>query len=282
MKHLIFFSLLLCAGIISVSHASDTLYVETHITDTLYVIDGPDTVYMAVSKEAPMKIPLDSSASDSLGNTTNSREVKEPGRAIHVSYMSGMSIIGIFFKILPIDLTYEIETKYRSSILLSLSSFTEFGDFEFVNPKEWDGFRTITNLGIGYRQYIVTGKTLLENEESKKHKLINNPYGSISLFLQGEIFPGFMYRHEVKLDDDGHKKGDYHRDNAFGTSFVLTPGLSYTIGHSVWTLGWRIGYQYWSHNFSNFGLVGKDEGFAFQPGVANGGVYQGFIFSIGF
>lgn len=282
MKHLIFFSLLLCAGIISVSHASDTLYVEKHVTDTLYVIDEPDTVYMAISKEVPMKTPLDSSASDSLGNTTNSREVKEPGRAIHINYMTGMSIIGIFFKILPIDLTYEIETKYRSSILLSISSYMEFGDIDFINPKEWDGFRTITNFGIGYRQYIVTGKTTLENEESKKHKLINNPYGSFSLFLQGEIFPGFMYRHEVKLDDDGHKKGDYHRDNAFGTSFVLTPGLSYTIGHSVWTLGWRIGYQYWSHNFSNFGLVGKDEGIAFQPGVANDGLYYGFIFSIGF
>lgn len=58
----------------------------------------------------------------------------------------------VFFGLVVLDFDIEKENSYRGSMMFNFSSIFRFYDFQ----DEWEGFKSIWSVGVGYRQYLET------------------------------------------------------------------------------------------------------------------------------
>ena len=249
--NVLFFALLLT----SASWAVATVYVQKHVTDTIYVMHRPDTLYLPISEKK-----LSPAQPEEAKDTAFT--LPPPATIV---YLSPMMVANLFttsiFHYLILDFGLGYENLYRGSLIFNFASVHVFGDVEFMDDKEWEGFRTITSFSAGYRQYI--GTAWLWNP--KKSFSRNTPAWATSLFVQAMIHPAFFASYEAPIEDS--ETGDY--SGHFRPSIGASAGVGYALGASgsVFEFCLSVGYQYWYH--SVLGLLKSEEvSFALVNGYA--------------
>ena len=73
-------------------------------------------------------------------------------------YISNLTLSDLIlpaFGVLLFDFTLEKENSYNGSLIFNLTTFMRFSDIEDnEGNKDWEGFRSVTSLGAGYRYYL--------------------------------------------------------------------------------------------------------------------------------
>ena len=134
----------------SASWAVDTVYVQKHVTDTVYVMHRPDTLYLPISEKK-----LSPAQPEEAKDTAFT--LPPPATIVYLSPMMVANLLVTpVLHYLMLDFGLGFENLYRGSLIFNFASMNIFGDVEFMDDKEWEGFRTITSFSAGYRQYIGT------------------------------------------------------------------------------------------------------------------------------
>lgn len=151
-----------------------------------------------------------------------------------------------------LDFDIEKENRYRGSLMFNFSSIFRFYDFR----KDWEGFKSIWSVGIGYRQYL--GTIFFENVDSTNApvKYRNIPYNSLSVFfIQVMVSPSLLfdnYKIEVNLEK--------HSSFGLGGFVMGKVGVVWNLRNFLLEMGFFCGYQYWNGVKSS---VYNNKGFAF-------------------
>lgn len=238
---------------------TDTVYVQKRITDTLYVVSPPDTVYIqeAGNQVGNDNIQQTKAAEPSVIFESTTKPVKNefiteystdtipPANKFYIGAITGLTLFSIWFGVPMFDFDYEIENSYRGSLMFNLSSiilsyeYTRTGD-----DPTWEGFRSILSPGIGYRQYLLTFTTTKVNPKKHPVKFRNTPLNSISFYIQAMASPAFKIAYDKKYKSDDSKKGSI--DVGFAPSATL--GMVWNAENLLWSFGFIVGYQYWGDN----------------------------------
>ena len=137
-----------------------------------------------------------------------------------------------------LDFDIEKENRYRGSLMFNFSSIFRFYDFR----KDWEGFKSIWSVGIGYRQYL--GTIFFENVDSTNApvKYRNIPYNSLSVFfIQVMVSPSLLfdnYKIEVNLEK--------HSSFGLGGFVMGKVGVVWNLRNFLLEMGFFCGYQYWN------------------------------------
>lgn len=251
----------------SASWAVDTVYVQKHVTDTIYVMHRPDTLYLPISEKKSVSIQSDiakqslEQANSEISNDSGFT-LPPPATIVYLSpMMAGNLLLTPILHYLLLDFGLGFENLYRGSLIFNFASMNIFGDVEFMDDKEWEGFRTITSFSAGYRQYLGT----LWLGTSKKSFSRNTPAWATSLFVQAMIHPAFFASYEAPIEDS--ETGDY--SGHFRPSIGASAGVGYALGASgsVFEFCLSVGYQYWYHSEPGL-LKSEDVSFALVNGYA--------------
>ena len=239
----------------SASWAVDTVYVQKHVTDTVYVMHRPDTLYLPISEKK-----LSPAQPEEAKDTAFT--LPPPASIVYLSPMMVANLLVTpVLHYLMLDFGLGFENLYRGSLIFNFASMNIFGDVEFMDDKEWEGFRTITSFSAGYRQYIGT----LWLGTSKKSFSRNTPARATSLFVQAMIHPAFFASYEAPIEDS--ETGDY--SGHFRPSIGASAGFGYALGASgsVYEFCLSVGYQYWYHSLPGL-FKSEDVSFALVNGFA--------------
>ena len=177
----------------------------------------------------------------------------------------------IFFGLVVLDIDIEKENRYRGSMMFNFSSIFRFYDFH----DEWEGFKSIWSVGVGYRQYLETN--LFRNIDfSKVHvKHRNVPYNSMSIFVQVMASPSLSFDNYRGIEVDLGK----HRRFSLGGNVMGKLGVVFNFGNFLWEMGFFGGYQYWNSMTSS---VYDNDGIAFVNVSPSKGRCLGFETKFGF
>ena len=199
---------------------TDTVYVQKRITDTLYVVSPPDTVYI---QEAGIQANSDNVQHFESHNNNNemseanaatennakplknefiteySTDTIPPANKLYIGAITGLTLFSIWFGVSMLDFDYEIENSYRGSLMFNLSSIILFYEYTRTgDDPTWEGFRSILSPGIGYRQYLLTFTTTKVNPKKHPVKFRNTPLNSISFYIQTMASPAFKIAYDKK------------------------------------------------------------------------------------
>ena len=238
--------LFLFAGL-SVASITDTIFVPVHVTDTIYVASPPDTVIIQ------KKPAFDNRDIDSSETIINDVDLDTVTPAINFYFGIPLTFNGLsaFWGTVFLDFLVEIENTHRGSLLFGCASMIQLWNPQFGHSGWWEGIRSSTALGIGYRQYLATTTQLL-NPKKKKVIHKNVPLNSTSLYVQGMAFPTFKFAYENYLGEGDAKKPDL----STGVAGEASTGVVWNSNNLLVNLGVTLGYQYWpedSRKFLNFG-----------------------------
>ena len=238
---------------------TDTVYVQKRITDTLYVVSPPDTVYIQETgfqasndNDQQAKTAEHNEAFKSTTKPVKNEFITEystdtipPANKLYIGAITGLTLFSIWFGVSMLDFDYEIENSYRGSLMFNLSSIILFYEYTRTgdNPT-WEGFRSILSPGIGYRQYLLTFTTTKVNPKKHPVKFRNTPLNSISFYIQTMASPAFKIAYDKKYKSDDSKKGSI--DVGFAPSATL--GMVWNAENLLWSFGFIVGYQYWGDN----------------------------------
>ena len=203
-------------------------------------------------------------------------------------YISNLTISDIL--ILPafgaflFDFTLEKENSYNGSLIFNLTTFMRFSDIEDnEGNKDWEGFRSVTSLGAGYRYYLGHLIIPIRSESKVKHR--NVPLNSISPYIQAIGAPVFKFANDKSYGGKESKSSSF--DIGFSTSASL--GLVWNGSNFLWdVINILFGYQYWSDKARNiliFDLRKKKDSMNvhyFINGMDPKGFYWGFESRFGF
>jgi hypothetical protein len=245
---------------------TDTVYVQKRITDTLYVVSPPDTVYI---QEAGIQTNSDNVQHFESHNNNNemseanaatennakplknefiteySTDTIPPANKFYIGAITGLTLFSVWFGVPMFDFDYEIENSYRGSLMFNLSSIILFYEYTRTgDDPTWEGFRSILSPGIGYRQYLLTFTTTKVNPKKHPVKFRNTPLNSISFYIQAMASPAFKIAYDKKYKSDDSKKGSI--DVGFAPSATL--GMVWNAENLLWSFGFIVGYQYWGDN----------------------------------
>ena len=238
---------------------TDTVYVQKRITDTLYVVSPPDTVYIQETgfqasndnnqqaKTAEQNETFKSSTKPVKNEfiTEYSTDTIPPANKLYIGAITGLTLFSIWFGVSMLDFDYEIENSYRGSLMFNLSSIILF--YEYPTGQEdrsWEGFRSIFSPGIGYRQYLLTFTTTKVNPKKHPVKFRNTPLNSISFYIQTMASPAFKIAYDKKYESADPKKGSID----VGIAPSATLGMAWNAENMLWSFGFIVGYQYWGDN----------------------------------
>lgn len=201
-------------------------------------------------------------------------------------YIGHFTITDLFlpaFGALLFDFTLEKENSYNGSLIFNLTTFMRFFDIENnQGEKDWEGFRSVTSLGVGYRYYL--GHLIMPIPSKSKVKQRNVPLNSFSPYMQAIGSPVFKYANDKSYGSKERKSSSL--DIGFSTSASL--GLVWNISNFLWDINLLYGYQYWSDKARNiliFDLREKKDSMNlhyFVNGVDPKGFYWGFESRFGF
>ena len=165
-------------------------------------------------------------------------------------YISNLTISDIL--ILPafgaflFDFTLEKENSYNGSLIFNLTTFMRFWDIQDnLGEKDWEGFRSVTSLGVGYRYYL--GRLVMPNYSEPRVKHRNVPINSFSPYIQAIGAPVFKYANDKSYGGDESKSSSF--DVGFSTSASL--GFVWNLLNFLWDNNVLFGYQYWSDKARN-------------------------------
>ncbi|MDY6330518.1 MAG: hypothetical protein SPL52_03370 [Fibrobacter sp.] len=245
---------------------TDTVYVQKRITDTLYVVSPPDTVYI---QEAGIQANSDNVQHFESHNNNNemseanaatennakplkneyiteySTDTIPPANKFYIGATTGLTLFSIWFGAPMFDFDYEIENSYRGSLMFNLSSIILFYEYTRTgDDPTWEGFRSIFSPGIGYRQYYLTFTTTKVNPKKHPVKFRNTPLNSISFYIQTMASPAFKIAYDKKYKSADPKKGSID----VGIAPSATLGMAWNAENMLWSFGFIVGYQYWGDN----------------------------------
>lgn len=201
-------------------------------------------------------------------------------------YISHSTIAGLIlpaFGALLFDFTLEKENSYNGSLIFNLTTFMRFSDIEDnEGNKDWEGFRSVTSLGVGYRYYL--GRLVMPNYSEPRVKHRNVPINSFSPYIQAIGAPVFKYANDKSYGSKESKSSSF--DIGFSSSVSL--GLVWNIFNFLWDINLLFGYQYWSDNARNILIMDfreKKDSMNFHyfiNGMDPKGFYWGFESRFGF
>ena len=238
---------------------TDTVYVQKRITDTLYVVSPPDTVYIQETgfqasndNDQQAKTAEHNEAFKSTTKPVKNEFITEystdtipPANKLYIGAITGLTLFSIWLGVSMLDFDYEIENSYRGSLMFNLSSIILFYEYTRTgDDPTWEGFRSILSPGIGYRQYLLTFTTTKVNPKKHPVKFRNTPLNSISFYIQTMASPAFKIAYDKKYKSDDSKKGSI--DVGFAPSATL--GMVWNAENLLWSFGFIVGYQYWGDN----------------------------------
>ena len=268
---------------------TDTVYIQKRITDTLYVVSPPDTVYIQESaiqqNQAQEQATLNAEPKNEYILEYNTDTIP-PGRKFYINITTGMSLVSIWFGAPMINLSWEIENEHRGSTIFNISTIMLFGDHSFKigsdNEKTWEGFRSIISPGIGYRQYLFTFSIDKTNPQKLNVIYRNTPLNSTSFYIQALGSPTLKIAYDKNLNREKNMKGSF--DAGFSASSTL--GFTWNMGNMLWDFGITFGYQYWGDNAREYLNWDKDHNeeisYHFLNGMSGKGLFFGTEFNIGF
>ena len=177
----------------------------------------------------------------------------------------------MFFGLVVLDIDIEKENRYRGSLMFNFSSIFRFYDFH----DEWEGFKSIWSVGVGYRQYLETN-LFRDFDFSKVHvKHRNVPYNSMSIFVQVMASPSLSFDNYRGIEVALGK----HRRFSLGGNVMGKLGVVFNFGNFLWEIGFFGGYQYWNGMTSS---VYDNDGIAFVNVSPSKGRCLGFETKFGF
>lgn len=284
-KHIKWIFIAIFAFIVSPTHAiTDTVYVQKRITDTLYVVSPPDTVYIQettiqqtqTQEQATLKV--EASNEFILDYST---DTIPPGRKFYISTITGLSLFSIWFGIPILELTWEIENTHRGSLMINIATIMLFGDYNITDEDPtWEGFRGIISPGVGYRHYFFTYSTDKTNRKKKKVIHKNTPLNSNSFYIQAMASPTFKVAYDQVLEKETSKSGSF--DIGLATSATL--GDVWNIGNMLLDFGITIGFQYWDDEARKFLDLSRAQDYNYHmlDGWTGNGLFFGTNFKLGF
>ena len=266
---------------------TDTVYVQKRITDTLYVVSPPDTVYIQETdhQDSPATQAMPEKPSKKVKNefiTEYSTDTIPPANKLYIGTLTGLTPFSIWFGVSMLDFDYEIENSYRGSLMFNLSSIILF--YEYTHDEEdrtWEGFRSIFSPGIGYRQYLLTFTTTKVNPKKHPVKFRNTPLNSISFYIQAMASPAFKIAYDKKYKSVDSKKGSI--DVGFAPNATL--GTVWNVDNMIWSFGFMVGYQHWGDNSRKYLTKDTDREktkYRFMNGWCPKGFFFGTDAKIGF
>lgn len=285
--------LCICGTAFAENLAESTLMQNVpHVTDTIYVIDKPDTVYLPLSQkpvlensqgdtgavsdgdaieataatesQAETKVAVPAVPDSINGNT----ELPPPKILIRLKPALAANLILIAFNSLILDFGFVFENQYRGAIVVNPSLFLQFGDIDFMShEKSWEGFRNTFGIEAGYRQYL--GTTTIGKPDYAKSNSRNTPKNSVSFYVQGNVAPTFLYANDKELHNESKKEIHF----VPGIAASATCGLEYNIG-LMFDMSISGGYQYWRRDDKRIFFANYDENFS----LFNGSAPTGFFF----
>ena len=230
----------------SVFAATDTVYVQKRITDTLYVVSPPDTVYIQKTTATQTKTEEIEKNPFLLEYST---DTIAPAKKFYIGGMTFLNLFSIWFGIPILDFYLELENEHRGSFMFSFSSLMLFQDVSLRDrDPSWEGFRSIVSPGFGYRHYLFSFSVSKANPKKLKIEHRNTPLYSLSFYSQATVNPTFKIAYDKKYQDPTPKKGSF--DAGISTSATL--GSVWNMGNTLWDTGITFGYQYWSDNSRKF------------------------------
>ena len=265
---------------------TDTVYVQKRITDTLYVVSPPDTVYIQESSVQAQSAPVtyENTAKPAKNEfiTDYSTDTIPPTNKFYIGGVTAFTLISLWFGVPMFDLDYEIENSFRGSLVFNLSGIFEFYEYSLHHEDPtWEGFRSIISPGVGYRQYVLTFITSKVNPKKLPIKFRNTPLNSLSLYLQAMASPSFKLAYDKAYKKDDFKSGSFDAGFAASASF----GTVWNLNNILWEFGFTSGYQYWSDKSRKYLTkdlnTGKNK-YRYLNGWCAKGFFIGTDFKIGF
>lgn len=250
---------------------TDTVYVQKRITDTLYVVSPPDTVYIQEPVTAQTNVGEVPEKNPFL--LEYSTDTIAPAKKIYIGGMTFLNLFSIWFGIPILDFYWEIENEHRGSYMFSFSSLMLFKDVKITDEDpSWEGFRSIVSPGFGYRHYLFSFSVSKVNPKKQKIAFRNTPLYSLSFYAQAMANPTFKFAYDKKYKDSTPKKGSFDA----GISASATLGSVWNMSNMLWDTGITFGYQYWSDNARKFlGKSGNVDKINYR--ILNGWCGKGFF-----
>lgn len=282
-KHFFGISAILIAIVASPTLAiTDTIYVQKRITDTLYVVSPPDTVYIqeSTAQHVNTEVPQVTKNEFLLDYST---DTIQPGFKFYIGNVTSLNLFSIWFGAPILDLTWELENTYRGSLLFNLSSIMLFGEFNIRDEDPtWEGFRSIVSPGIGYRQYLITLNITRANPKKRKVKFRNTPLNSFSFYVQALGSPTLKIAYDKAANENSKKSGSFDA----GVSISASLGSVWNMGNTLWDMGFTFGYQYWgdsARRYLSWNTRSDEEiNYHILNGWADKGLFFGTEIKIGF
>lgn len=247
---------------------TNIVYSDKHVTDTVYVTPPPDTFFVydssnvakVISEEAAFKFDKDTIA---------------PATNVYIGLQTFSSLFSLWVGTVLVDFDYEFENTYDGSVIVNFSTMMEFLDFEVSDDKTWEGYRSVWNLGFGYRYYL---GSIITNRENPKNKPIlhrNVPLNTFTPYIQAMLTPAIKFAYDGKYDAD-----DMSASCDIGGSVSGAVGFVWNISNVLWNLGLSAGYQYWD-DARDFLTFDRDEESGSVYHVFGGGtVPEGMFFRL--
>ena len=265
---------------------TDTVYVQKRITDTLYVVSPPDTVYIQESSVQAQSAPVtyENTAKPAKNEfiTDYNTDTIPPTNKFYIGGVTAFTLISLWFGVPMFDLDYEIENSFRGSLVFNLSGIFEFYEYSLHHEDPtWEGFRSIISPGVGYRQYVLTFITSKVNPKKLPIKFRNTPLNSLSLYLQAMASPSFKLAYDKAYKKDDFKSGSFDAGFAASASF----GTVWNLNNILWEFGFTSGYQYWSDKSRKYLTKDLNTGktkYRYLNGWCAKGFFIGTDFKIGF
>lgn len=177
---------------------------------------------------------------------TYSTDTIPPTINFYISHFTIADLILPAFGALLFDFTLEKENSYNGSLIFNLTTFMRFFDIQDnLGEKDWEGFRSVTSLGAGYRYYLGHLIIPIRSESKLKHR--NVPLNSFSPYIQAIGAPVFKFANDKSYGSKESKSSSF--DIGFSTSASL--GLVWNSFNFLWDINLLFGYQYWSDNARN-------------------------------
>ena len=225
---------------------TDTVFVQKRITDTLYVVSPPDTVYIQETMASQTKTDEIEKNPFLLEYST---DTIAPAKKFYIGGMTFLNLFSIWFGIPIFDFYLEVENEYRGSFMFSFSSLMLFQDVSLRDEDpSWEGFRSIISPGFGYRQYLFSFSVSKTNPKKLKIAYRNTPLYSLSFYTQAAINPTFKIAYDKKFKESTPKKGSFDA----GIAASASVGSVWNMSNMLWDTGLTFGYQYWSDNSRKF------------------------------
>jgi len=264
--------------------ATDTVYVQKRITDTLYVVSPPDTVYI---QESLVQQPQSEEQAIPKAEPKNefildySTDTIPPATKFYISAITGLSLFSVWFGVPMFELTWEIENTHRGSLLINIASIMLFGEYNLRDEDPtWKGFRGIISPGVGYRQYLFTHTTDKTNREKKKVAHKNTPLNSNSFYIQAMASPTFKVAYDQVIQKETSKSGSFDT----GLAASATVGSVWNVGNLLMDFGITMGYQYWGDGARKFLNLSRNQDYNYHilDGWTGKGIFFGTSFKLGF